>query len=441
MVITFVIDLFGDKNNGTTITAMRTAQKFIESGHEVRIIAYIPEKVDPEDLKQYKVLRCHKIQLPVFDWLVTANGFTFADADEKDIAEFIKGSDVVHLMLPFLLEAKARKVAKIMSIPVTSAYHLQPDSISYNVHLGKVQFVNTYIYFLFRRWLYRYTRSIHTPSETMRKLMILHKYHGDIHAISNGVSPYFVPIPAEKPAELKDKYVILMIGRLSGEKRQDIIIRAVGKSKYNDKIQLVFCGQGPKKKYLQKLSEKYLKNPAIFKFSNQKELRETINYSDLYIHASDIESEAIACIEAFCCGKVPIISDSKYSATNHFSLSQHCLFKAGDHNSLKNQIEYFMEHPEEVEKLSKEYIEYGKQFNIDFKVEELSKMMEHEIALDKEDHRLGRTYFMSGRERRHLKRTARRIGMANPYIPDKDVYHDLDEYNNREEREKIKKGC
>ena len=439
MIITFVIDLFGDKNNGTTITAMRTAQKFVEQGHEVRIIAYIPDSADPEDLKQYKVLRCHKIQLPIFDWLVTANGFTFADADEKEIAEFIKGSDVVHLMLPFLIEAKARKVAKIMSIPITSAYHLQPDSISYNIHLGKIQFVNSYIYHLFRRWVYRYTRNIHTPSETMRRLMIAHRYHGDIHAISNGVSPYFVPIQVEKPVEFKDKYVILMIGRLSGEKRQDIIIKAVGQSKYNDKIQLVFCGQGPKKKYLEKLSHRYLKNPAIFKFCNQKDLRDTINYSDLYIHASDIESEAIACIEAFCCGKVPIISDSRFSATNHFSLSDHCLFKAGNHDSLQKKIDYFIEHPEEVERLSQEYIEYGKTFNIDDKVAELAKMMEREILLDQEDHKLNRTYYMSPRERRHLKRTAKRIGLENPYIPDKDIYHDLGEFSNKEERKEIKK--
>lgn len=438
MVITFVIDLFGDKNNGTTITAMRTAEKFVQHGHEVRIIAYIPDTADPEDLKNYKLFRCYKIQLPVFDWLVTANGFTFADANEKDIAEFIKGSDVVHLMLPFLIESKARKVAKAMSIPVTSAYHLQPDSISYNIGLGKIQVVNAYIYHIFYKWVYRFTRTVHTPSETMRKLMISHGYHGDIHAISNGVSPYFVPINVSKPEKFKDKYIIMMIGRLSGEKRQDLIIKAVGKSKYNDRIQLIFCGQGPKKHYLMKLSKKCLKNQPIFKFTNQKELRDIINYSDLYIHASDIESEAIACIEAFCCGKVPIISDSRFSATNHFALSPLCLFKAGNPQSLTTRIEYFIEHPEEVKELSEKYIEYGKTFEIESKVDELSKVMELEIQRDQEDHRLHRTYYSSFFERLNLKRVARKIGCQNPYIVKKDIYHDTDEYSNRKERKEIK---
>lgn len=437
MVITIVIDMFGDKNNGTTVTAMRTAKLLVEQGNEVRIIAYVPEKSDPEELKYYKVLRCHRISIPLFDWLVTASGFTFADTDEKEIAEFIKGSDVVHIMLPFLLEAKARKVAKVMSIPVTSAYHLQPDSISYAVHLGHYQPVNAFIYNLLYKWMYRYTRSIHTPSLTMRRLMIEHKYHGEIHAISNGVSPYFHPIKAEKPQEFADKYVVLMVGRLSGEKRQDLIIKGVSKSKYKDKIQIIFCGQGPNRKHYEKLAKKYLNIQPKFMFCTQAQLREVINYADLYVHASDIESEAIACVEAFSCGKVPVISDSKYSATNSFALDERCLFKAGKAKSLTERIDYFIEHPEVVEELSAKYIEYSKTFDIAEKVRALSKMLEDEIEMDKEDHRLNRTYYSTRRERRHLKKVAEHIGLENPYIVKNDIYHDMDLYSNKSERKEI----
>ena len=41
MVITIVIDSFGDKNNGTTVTAMRMAELMVNKGNEVRIIAYV----------------------------------------------------------------------------------------------------------------------------------------------------------------------------------------------------------------------------------------------------------------------------------------------------------------------------------------------------------------------------------------------------------------
>ena len=423
MIITMVIDVYGDKNNGTTVTAMRTAASLIKQGNEVRVIAWVPDSIKGDEIDGVKILRCRKVVVPIFEGLIEANGFTFGKIDEKAIAEFIKGSDVVHLLLPFPLEQKVMHVAQAMNIPVTNAFHLQPDSISYNVHLGKVQFVNSFIYHLFYKWTFKYTRTVHTPSENMRRLMYQHHYKNDIYAISNGVSPFFQKMDVEKPTELKDKFVILMTGRLSGEKRQDLIIKAVGHSKYNDKIQLIFCGQGPRLKEYQRLSKKYLKNPAIFKFVKQAEIRDIINYSDLYIHASDIESEAIACIEAFTCGKVPIISDSKLSATNYFSLSNHCLFKAGDYMDLKDKIEYFMEHPEEVKELSKKYIEYGKTFSLYDKADQLEDMMKLEISRHQEDEKNHRMFYSSAKERHQIRKVAKKAGLPKPVLYKKDVYH------------------
>ena len=422
MVITIVIDMFGDPNNGTTVTGMRTAKKLRELGNEVRIIAFISPKTDPKDLEGFKVLSCRPLWLNKIP-VVAANGFSFGSADDKEIADFIRGSDVVHLMFPFWLENRTRLIAKAMGTPVTSAYHLQPDNVSFNLHLGHCKFVNNLIYHLFSQWLYCYTRTVHTPSETMKDLMLSHHYRNDIHAISNGVVSRFVAMKSEKPEALKDKYIILMVGRLSGEKRQDLIIKAVGHSKYNAKIQVILCGQGPRRKYYEKLSRKYLKNQVIFKFVNQDDLLKIVNYTDLYIHASDAESEAIAAIEAFSCGIVPVISDSKASATNHFALDQRCLFRAGDYHSLSERIEYFYDHPEVIRELSPKYREYGKTFAIDGKVKALQNMMKLEIERDQEDKMLGRTYFSSMKERRRLRAVAKKIGLEHPFIFKKDVYH------------------
>ena len=422
MVITLVIDIFGDPNNGTTVTARRTASYLQDLGNEVRIIGWISPKSEPEFLKRFKILSCRKNKISDIS-VISDNGFTFGTATEKEIADFIKGSDVVHLFFPFPLEAKARKVAKAMGIAVTSAFHVQPENISFNIHRGKIALVNLIIYKLFKNWLYKYTRSIHTPSESRRDLRVEHHYPNEIYPISNGMVPRFHPEKVEKPESRKDKFVILMIGRLAREKRQDIIIKAIGKSKYNKNIQLILCGQGPKKKYYQKLSKKYLANPCIFEFVNQKKLCDIINFSDLYIHASDAESEAIACIEAFACGKVPVISDSKYSATNHFALDKRCLFKAGSQESLKEKIEYFYEHPEVRPSLSEKYIEFAKTFDINNKVKELYQRRQNEYNKNEEDIKLGRTYYTSRAERRHLKKTAKKAGIENPYLAKKDIYH------------------
>lgn len=423
MVITVVVDLYGAKNNGTTVTAMRTCENLLALGHEVKVIAYVPDDVKTEDLHGVKVLRCHKAHVYGFDWLIESQGFTFGKSKEKVIADFIKGSDVVHIMFPFHLEDMVRKVSKVMGVPVTGAYHLQPENITYTIHMGKNRSVNNYVYRLFNRWMYRYLRTIHTPSETMKQEMIAHHYRGDIHAISNGVSPFMHRIPTEKPEEFKDKFVIMMVGRLSGEKRQDLIIKAIGHSKYNDRVQLILCGQGPKQLTYTTMAKKYLKNPLIIKFVDQEELRKMLNWTDLYVHSSDVESEAIACIEAFSCGAVPVISNSPYTATRYFSLDEHCLFEAGNYQSLMERIEFFIEHEDYKKALSPKYIEFSSKFAVVDKVKELVEMLKLEIARDEEDKKIGRTYYSSKKERRALRKTAKKAGISNPVIYVKDIYH------------------
>ena len=417
MIITLVIDMFGSQNNGTTVTCMRTAKLLKEHGNEVRIVAYIPEDSPDDLLSEYKVFRCGTIHVPVFQPLIDANGYTIAKVEDYHaLADFLKGSDLVHLMTPLPLAWNVRRVAKVMGIATSSAMHLQPENISFNIHMGHINAVNSFIYWFFKHTTIRYTEHVHTPSEMMRDQMRLHNYHNRIHAISNGVASRFVPTPSEKPEELKDKYVILMVGRLSGEKRQDLIIKAIGHSKYNDRIQLILCGQGPRRKQYEKLSRKYLKNPCIFAFLSQDDLLKTINYADLYIHASDAESEAISCIEAFSCGKVPVISDSAVSATNHFALDERCLFKAGDWKSLRDRIEYWMEHGEEKEELSKKYVEYGKTFNLENCVYKLEDMFRQAIEDDRRDKENHIEYYHSKKENKKLRKAAKRAGIEDPCI-------------------------
>ncbi|MFA6861959.1 MAG: glycosyltransferase [Bacilli bacterium] len=422
MVITIVVDMFGLPNNGTTITAMREAKYLKEMGNEVRIIGFIPKKHD--DISMYPVYETAHLVIPVFESLIEKNGMFLSDFKKEDypkVKDFIKGSDVVHMILPFKVEKQVRLIAKCMGICVTAAFHCQPENISYNINMGHWHGLNNFIYHLFNNWIYKYVRHIHTPSEMMKDQMELNHYKNVIHPISNGVSPKFVPMNVEKPIEYQDKYVIVMVGRYSGEKRQDLLIKAIGHSKYNDKIQLILCGQGPKKKYLEKLSKKYLSNPCIFRFVDQPELLRILNYCDLYVHASDAESEAIACIEAFCCGQVPIISDSPYSATNHFALDEKCLFKAGKYTSLQNRIEYFIEHPDFKDSLSEKYLEFAKHFELYHCVRKLQRMFEQAVQDDKEDQSLNRAFCSNPAERRRLRKTAKLAGIANPVIYKKSV--------------------
>lgn len=396
------MDQFGQSNNGTTVTAMRFAKILKAHGHEVRIVASMNDEYKLLDQFKLYGVDCYKI--PVFDNLIREQGMVFGKPDDEVLKKAIEGSDIVHLFLPFPIQRHARLIAKEMGIATTAAFHLQPENITYTCFVGKIKKINDIFYTYFRRSFYRYFNHIHCPSVMIRDQLIKHKYKANLHVISNGVDPAFKHIEAEKPEELKSKYVILMVGRLSREKRQDILIEAIGKSKYNKDIQLILCGKGPWKSKLQKLSDKYLVNPVKFQFLPQPELLKVINYSDLYVHASDAEIEAISCMEAFTCGLVPIISNSEYTATKQFAQDPHCLFEKGNPDSLTAQIEYFYEHPEVKAELSKKYIEYAKQYALDYCVTALERVFEKAIQENAEKKKNGVGPEFTKKELRKLKK-------------------------------------
>ncbi len=165
-----------------------------------------------------------------------------------------------------------------------------------------------------------------------------------------------------------------MVGRHSIEKRQDILIDAVAKSKYSDKIQLIFAGKGPKTKYYQKLAKKLPIMP-IFESYIQPELVKILQYSDLYVHASEVEIEAISCLEAMACGLVPIISNSPISATKQFAIDNKSLFNNGDSDDLAKKIDYWIEHPEEKEEYSEKYVKHAEDYSLRRSIEKFEEMI------------------------------------------------------------------
>ena len=71
--------------------------------------------------------------------------------------------------------------------------------------------------------------------------------------------------------------------------------------------------------------------------------------------AADMEIEAMSCMEAFAGGLVPVIANSKKSATPQFALDERSLFKAGDSRSLAEKIDYWIEHEDERRKMEYAY--------------------------------------------------------------------------------------
>ncbi|MBD5631642.1 MAG: glycosyltransferase family 4 protein [Clostridia bacterium] len=371
MKIVMVIDLVDLKTNGSVMTALRFVNGLKERGHEVITVAIGADGENdcPVDEKY----------VPLVTEVSAKNQIKFGKFDRDKIKKTFEGADIVHFIFPFNLEKKCKKLADEMGIPNTAAFHVQPENFSYNMHLGHFKPVVDFIYFFFRTYFYKNFQRVHCPSQVIANALKKHKYKAELYVISNGYDKSFIP-PVTRTEN--EKFEIVMVGRLSPEKNQQVIINAIAKSKHKDNVHLTLLGNGPKKKKLEK-SAKKLGVDISFDFLGRDELIKKLQASDLYIHSAKVETEAIACIEAIACGLVPVISDSKLSATPQFAIDERSLFKNNNAPSLAEKIDYWYENKDERLKMSGLYAEEAKKYSLENSIIKAEKMFQDQINATK----------------------------------------------------------
>lgn len=378
MIITLVTDQFFQNNHGTSVSAQRFAQGLENLGHTVRIVA-----IDDTNNTEYAVKE-RNFGRPI-NAIIHSQGMQLAKFQREPIEKAIKGSDIVHVYMPFKLGYKTIQLCRELNVPCTAGYHLMPENITSTLYLNKIKLVNEAFWKKFNGETYKYVQNIHCPSLMIANQVKKHKVNSNLHVISNGYNDVFRVLEnEEKPVIFKDKIVITFVGRFSREKRYDLIIKAVKASKYRDKIQLIFGGKGPTKKHIMKMSRK-LKNYPVFSFFTRPQLVSLLNFADLYIHPADIEVEGMSCIEAIACGCTPIVSDSEKSATSQFTVHKNSVFKHGDYKDLAAKIDWWIEHPEEMKAERKVVAEHSKKFTVERSMEYYIKMFEEAIKNWKKD--------------------------------------------------------
>lgn len=385
MRIAISCDVLGEENNGTSIAAMNLIRSLRSKGHEVRIICCDKNRMGQEG---YYIVPTRSFG--IFNEYVTRNGVALAKPDERIIKEALTGADIVHIMLPFSLGQYTARMAVKMGIPVSGGFHTQAENFTSHIFMKDFGLMNRITYHYFYNRLYCRCDCIHYPTWFIRDLFehIIGPTNG--YVISNGVNKSFVKREAVRPGQFKDRFVILFTGRYSKEKSHKVLIDAVSKSKYADRIQLIFAGTGPLKGLLKMYSRRKLKIMPVFRLFSREALINVINYADLYVHPAEIEIEAIACLEAIACGIVPVIANSKRCATKAFAIGENNLFKNRNSTDLARKIDYWMEHPKEKAECSRRYQGYAKSFDQDQCMDAMENMFLATISGRKKENTVGR---------------------------------------------------
>lgn len=353
MRIAIINDLLGAGSNGTFVATYNLVDHLKRQGHEVRVICPDQSKRGDSD---YFVVPVRDLGAPINKY-VQKVGVSISKCSRELMAKALDGVQYIHCITPFRLAVYAADYARKNDIPISAGFHVMAENITAYFRMDGVAPLNTHIYRRMYKKLYSKVDGIHYPTSFVQNHFEC-RIGADTPAyvISNGADKSFRRAQSPRPAELQGKFVITSTGRYSREKAQEVLIRAVARSKHEKDIQLVLAGHGAREGFYRRLA-KGLDNPPIFRTFSREEMVSLLNCTDLYVHPAYIELEGIACLEAIKCGVPAVVSDSPYSATYDFAATGDCVFISGDDRALAARIDAFIDRPKVMERARQRTLE------------------------------------------------------------------------------------
>jgi glycosyltransferase involved in cell wall biosynthesis len=335
--IAYAVDLFDGVKTGGVISARRFVSALRER-HEVTVLAGGPSGPGLVGLPQFTI--------PPFGRVMRQMGFVFGWPSRAALEPVLRRADVLHVQFPFWLGIRAAALARQVGTPVVAASHLQPENMFHNVGIRSPWLMDK-TWRLFISSLYG--RADHLVVPTAFGLEELRRRGLTVPAdvVSNGIPPMFHPGPAGREARHRGRFLVLAVSRLAKEKRLDVVVEAVRRSRHAANVQLVLCGQGPEEARLRRQSAT-LPLPAEFRVVPEEQVPGVMRGADLLVHASEIELEGMAVLEALGTGLPALVADAPYSAAARLAIGDEFRFPPGDAAALAARLDHLVEHPERL---------------------------------------------------------------------------------------------
>jgi 1,2-diacylglycerol 3-alpha-glucosyltransferase len=263
-----------------------------------------------------------------------------------------KNINIVHAQTPFFMGFTALTISKLMKYPIIGSFHTlvnNPRLLDdyYPKNKALKQFTSKYLW-SYTKFFYKKCDKTIVPTKTIEELLAREK------VINTEIVPNSVDIKHFNPKVDGDSVknslgitdnskVVLYVGRISKEKRIEVMLKAarllLKKKKKN--VEFVIAGTGPALKHYKALSNRLGINEIVkfVGFVGGDALPEYYAMSDLLCMPSTFETQGIVALEAMASGKPVVGSDYlalKEMIKNGYNGEK---FKAGDFTQCANKIE------------------------------------------------------------------------------------------------------
>jgi Glycosyltransferase len=354
-------DTFPPNVNGAARFAERLAAGMIERGHEVFIVApaaSVKHGVWPEEHSgaTMRVYRFRSWRWPLHDWLRFALPWTVKRNSARVIDE-VK-PDVVHFQSHIIIGRGLSVEAVKRGIRVIGTNHFMPENLLDFAPIPK--FLQRWsIGLAWKAAARSFSRAEAVTTPTRKAAEFLEKNTGlrHVHAISCGIdarnyTPSFEPRTENR---------VIFVGRVTGEKQIDVLVRAIALLPTELDTRLEIVGDGDQKRNLEALAEQLgIRDRVTFTgYVTDEELRKAYTRATLLGMPSIAELQSIVTMEAMASG-LPVVAANAMALPHLVHDGENgFLFEPGNAQQMADRIERVLRMPEaELTVMKKQSLRY-----------------------------------------------------------------------------------
>ncbi|KQQ00767.1 MULTISPECIES: glycosyltransferase [unclassified Rathayibacter] len=333
-------DTFAPNVNGAAKFAERLAAGLAQRGHEVHVVApsadgWSGTRVETHEGQRIVVHRLFSLRWYPHDWLRFAIPFRIRQNSARILDE-VK-PDVVHFQSHMIVGRGLSIAAEDRGIRIIGTNHFMPENLlEFTLLPTSVQ--AKAIQMAWRAASRTFGRAEAVTTPTRKAAQFLEKFTGlkDVQAISCGIdADNYTPDFTTRPGNS-----ILFVGRVTGEKHIDVLLRAVSLLDPSLDAKLEIVGGGDQMRNLQQLATTLgIADRVRFTgYVDDAELKEAYTRASVFAMPSIAELQSIATMEAMASALPVVAADAMalphlvHDGENGF------LFAPGDAQALADRL-------------------------------------------------------------------------------------------------------
>jgi len=313
MRIAYLTQSYPPMISGAALSAQHTAEAMAKRGHQVLVIA-ASDRENPYHTYtgNLTVVRLRSFNNPL------RVGQRLMLSPRRKVLKLLQKfqPDIIHAHEPLQMGWIALEYANHAHIPVTLTTHQLPWFVASYLPKSLKPFVETILWAYARMSLKKYTTLI-APTQTIARI-IEEKTGLKPNAISYGLDlrTFHPPLLSDVTTATRTKLnlplnipLILHVGRLDTDKSVDKVIRSAAPAILNSGAHLLIVGDGCQKNHLIRLCRdlKIEERVHFTGFIHPSKLPEIYRAANIFITASEIETQGIVLLEAAASG-LPIVA-------------------------------------------------------------------------------------------------------------------------------------